>query len=155
MNRIAVVRVRGRVNASKDVEATLKMLGLNAQNHCVLISDSPVYLGMLQKIKDYATWGKIDKEDVEQLLKERGELAENAVLADTYLKKNTKFSSIEDFAEAFASFKAELDDIPKLKKVFRLHPPRKGHKTIKKPFSMGGALGNREGEIGKLLYRMR
>jgi large subunit ribosomal protein L30 len=155
MNRIAVIRVRGKVNVSKDVEATLKMLGLNAQNHCVLISDSPVYAGMLQKVKDYVTWGKVSKEDVQLLLKARGELIGNAVLTEAYLKKNTKFSSIEEFAEAFVNFKAELDDIPNLKKVFRLHPPRKGYKSIKKPFNLGGALGNRGEEIGKLLYRMR
>lgn len=154
MNRIAVVRVRGKINVNREIKDTLKMLRLNAQNHCVLISDAPTYLGMLQKVKDYVTWGKVGKEEVALLLEKRGEL-EAGKLTDEYLKKNTKFSSIEKFAEAFASFKAELDDIPNLKRVFRLHPPRKGHKTIKKPFSMGGAIGNREKEIGKLLYRMR
>jgi len=158
MHRIAVVRVKGKINVNRDIEATLKMLGLTAQNHCVLISDAPSYLGMIQKVKDYITWGSVGKEEVSLLLKMRGELAGVAgarTLTDEYLKKNTKFSSIDKFAEAFVGFKAELSDIPGMKRIFRLHPPRKGHRTIKKPFNLGGALGNRGEEIGKLLYRMR
>ena len=70
-------------------------------------------------------------------------------------KEKTKFKSIDDFAKAFANFKAELKDIPNLEPVFRLHPPRKGYRKIKRSFSEGGALGYRGKEIGSLLYRMR
>lgn len=42
------------------------------------------------------------------------------------------------------------------KKVFRLSPPVKGHARggIKKPFTLGGALGNRKTEINKLVKKM-
>ncbi len=42
------------------------------------------------------------------------------------------------------------------KKFFRLNPPRKGfgRKGIKKPFSVGGALGNRKEKISELVRRM-
>lgn len=42
------------------------------------------------------------------------------------------------------------------KKFFRLHPPRKGfeRKGIKKPFTVGGALGYRGEKINELIKRM-
>ncbi|HNR25150.1 MAG TPA: 50S ribosomal protein L30, partial [Methanobacteriaceae archaeon] len=41
-----------------------------------------------------------------------------------------------------------------LKPVFRLHPPRKGYKDIKKAFNEGGTLGYRGEDINHLLKRM-
>jgi len=153
--RLAVVRVRGRVNVRQEIEDTLKMLRLTRVNHCVFIDNRESYLGMLQKVKDYVTWGEVDAKEVALILKHRGELIGGKKLTDEYIKKNTKFKSIEDFANAFVNFKAELKDIPNLKPIFRLHPPRKGYEKIKRSFSEGGALGYRGREIGTLLYRMR
>ena len=155
MKRLAVVRVRGRVKVNQEIEDTLKMLRLTRANHCVFIDNRPSYLGMLQKVKDYVTWGEVDEEDVALILKHRGELIGGKKLTDEYVKEKTKFKSIDDFAKAFVNFKAELKDIPDLKPVFRLHPPRKGYRKIKRSFSEGGALGYRGKEIGSLLYRMR
>jgi len=155
MKRLAVVRVRGRVKVNREIEDTLKMFRLTRVNHCVFIDDRPSYLGMLRKVKDYVTWGEVDEEDVALILKHRGELIGGKKLTDEYVKEKTKFKSIDDFAKAFVNFKAELKDIPNLKPVFRLHPPRKGYRKIKRSFSEGGALGYRGKEIGSLLYRMR
>ncbi|RMF91312.1 MAG: 50S ribosomal protein L30 [Methanobacteriota archaeon] len=153
--RLAVIRIRGRVNVSREVAHTLDMLGLRRVNHAVFIDDRPSYRGMLQKIKDYVTWGEVDAGDVALILRNRGEVIGGKRLTDDYVKEKTPFKSIEDFAGRFVDFKAELEDIPGLKKVFRLHPPRKGHGSIKKAYSMGGSLGNRGGEIKGLIRRMR
>ncbi|NYT13233.1 MAG: 50S ribosomal protein L30, partial [Candidatus Methanofastidiosa archaeon] len=45
MNRLAVVRVRGRVDVRKDVQDTLKMLNLTKANHCVIIDDRESFAG--------------------------------------------------------------------------------------------------------------
>ena len=153
MTRIAVVRVRGRARVKEDVEDTLKMLRLTRVNYCTIVDDRETYLGMLNKIKDYATWGEVDGEDVAAILK-RAELAGGEKLTDDYVKKNTKYGSIDAFAKAFVGFKAELQEIPSLKLFFRLHPPRKGYGGIKKSVKEGGALGNR-GKLKELVYRMR
>lgn len=44
----------------------------------------------------------------------------------------------------------------KSSKVFALHPPRGGfeNKGTKKPYSLGGALGNRRGQINALIKKM-
>ena len=155
MKRLAVVRVRGKVHVPREVEDTLRMLRLTRVNHCVFIDDRPTYLGMLQKAKDYITWGEVTAEEVALILRNRGELVGGRKLTDAYVKERTKFKSIEDFAKAFVEFKAELKDIPNLKPVFRLHPPRKGYRSIKRSFVEGGALGYRGEAMRDLLRRMR
>ncbi|MFH1774995.1 MAG: 50S ribosomal protein L30 [Methanobacteriota archaeon] len=152
--RIAVVRVRGRTRIRKDIEDTLKMLKLTRVNYCTIVDDRETYSGMLSKVKDYVTWGEVDEEDVAAILKNRGELVGGKKLTDDYVKKNTKYSSIGAFAKSFVSFEAELQEIPNLNLFFRLHPPRKGYKGIKRSIKEGGALGNR-GKLKELIYRMR
>ncbi|WP_457554856.1 50S ribosomal protein L30 [Candidatus Pyrohabitans sp.] len=155
MRRLAVVRVRGKVGVAREVEDTLRMLRLTRVNHCVLIDDRPTYRGMLQKAKDYITWGEVTQEEVALILRNRGELQGGTRLSDAYVREHTRFESIDDFARAFVEFKAELSDIPGLKKVFRLHPPRKGYRGIKRSFVEGGALGYRGEAMRELLRRMR
>ena len=155
MQRLAVVRVRGRVGVPQEVENTLRMLKLTRVNHCVFVDDRPTYRGMLQKAKDYITWGEVTPEEVALILRSRGELAGGKRLTDAYVKEHTKFKSIDDFARAFVEFNAELSDIPRLKPVFRLHPPRKGYRGIKRSFVEGGALGYRGEAMKELLRRMR
>ena len=155
MRRLAVVRVRGKVGVAREVEDTLRMLRLTRVNHCVLIDDRPTFRGMLQKAKDYITWGEVTREEVALILRNRGELEGGRRLTDAYVKEHTSFKSIDDFARAFVEFKAELSDIPGLKPVFRLHPPRRGYRGIKRSFAEGGALGYRGEAMRELLRRMR
>lgn len=53
-------------------------------------------------------------------------------------------------------FDAELRDVPELKPVFRLRPPKRGYERegIKKPYSVGGTLGYRKEAINELLEKM-
>ncbi len=155
MKRIAVVRVRGGIGVKREILDTLEMLGLKKVNHCVIVDDRPSYMGMIKKVENFVTYGYIDAKTFATILRTRGELEGGGKVTDEYIKEHTKFNSIEEFAEAFINFKAELTDIPKLKKVFRLHPPRKGYKNIKRHFKEGGALGFRGDAINELLYRMR
>ncbi|MFY1644316.1 50S ribosomal protein L30, partial [Methanoculleus bourgensis] len=56
---------------------------------------------------------------------------------------------------ALCSGEASLRDLAEIKPVLRLHPPRKGYKTIKRTFQQGGALGYYGPQINDLLYKMR
>jgi len=152
--KLAVVRVRGDVGARQDVRDTLRMLGLTRVNHCVLIDDSPTYKGMLQRAKDMITWGEASRDALEALLRKRGRLVGDKRLSDEYVKSNTQFPSISEFAEAVHSGKAELSAVPGLKKVFRLRPPSKGYEATKRSFKDMGSLGYRGEKINELLARM-
>jgi len=150
----AVIRVRGKINVRKSINDTLKMLRLNRINHCVIIPESPEYKGMLKKAKDYITWGEIEPKVLEQLLTSRGKLLGDQPVTDKNMKAVSKFKSISQFSTEITTDKAKLTDIKELKPVLRLHPPRKGYEGIKRPFSLGGALGYRGDKINDLIRRM-
>jgi len=149
----AVIRVRGTVNVRHDIKKTLEMLRLNRVNHCVLVEESDSFKGMLQKAKDYITWGEIEKETLIELIKKRGRLLGDKPIDEDYLKK-TPFKSIEELAEAIIEGKIRYGDLPRIKPVFRLSPPRKGYEGIKRAYTVGGALGYRGKDINELIMRM-
>jgi large subunit ribosomal protein L30 len=151
----AVVQVRGVVNTRQDIKDTLKMLRLHHINHCVLVADTPENLGMIRKVQDYVAYGEVDAGTLETLLTTRGRVVGDAPLTDEYVKSNSTFSNIVEFAMALSKGESKLRDIPGLKPVLRLHPPRKGYKTTKRTFVQGGALGYYGQEINTLLYKMR
>ncbi|MBS3052015.1 MAG: uL30 family ribosomal protein [Candidatus Aenigmarchaeota archaeon] len=68
----AIVRIRGTANISKDKEDTLKMLNLPRINTCTIVPDTPQYLGMMRKVKDYVAFGPIKKETIDELVKKKG-----------------------------------------------------------------------------------
>tara|TARA_Y100000310_G_C20690729_1_gene822017 strand:- start:1257 stop:1730 length:474 start_codon:yes stop_codon:yes gene_type:complete len=153
--RIAIIRIRGKQKMKSEVADTLKMLRLYRQNGCVVVPSKPTYLGMINKAKDYITWGEIDEETFKELLIKRGKIAGNKPLTEEYMKNNAKVG-FDEFVKEYFDFKKELKDVPGFKCFFKLTPPSKGfgRKGIKKPFSMGGALGYRMNKINDLIKRM-
>jgi large subunit ribosomal protein L30 len=150
----AVVRVRGKINIKPDIKRTLQLLRLTRTNHCVLIDESINIKGMLQVVKDYISWGEIEKEILSNLLIKRGKLIGDKELTEGYIKSATSYNSIEKLSEAIIDNKIKYKDIPDIKPIFRLNPPKKGYKGIKKSFTNNGALGYRGKEINKLIERM-
>ena len=156
MNKnIAIIRIRGRTGVNRKVNDTLDMMRLYKQNGCVIVPNNPQFLGMIQRAKDYITWGEIDKETFTLLFTKRGRVAGNKELTEDYLKQHLKMDT-KAFIEAFFDFQKKLKDIPGLKPYFRLSPPSKGFERggIKSPFSMGGSLGYRKDKINELIRRM-
>ena len=111
--KYGAILIRGFIGMKKDVKDTLKMLNLNRTNTLVVLDVDPIRKGMLEKVKDYITYGELDSETLKKL--------------------------------------AEKD---KDAKVFRLHPPRGGFVSVKKPFTKKGDLGYRGKEINKLVGKM-
>ena len=150
----AVIRVRGSVNVNTKIKDTLKLLRLNRVNHCVIIPDIKTYSGMLQKVKDYVTWGEVKPETLAKMIIHRGKLVGGVNVSDKYLKENSDFKSIMSFAKAISAGEAKYSDLKDIKPIIRLHPPRKGYEGIKRSFQVGGALGYRGDEINTLIDRM-
>lgn len=148
----AVIRVRGSVDVRKDIKDTLAMLRLHKINHAVLVDETQSYKGMLQKAKDYITWGEIDKDTLASLIKKRGRLPGNKKITKEYIK-DKGYPTFEEFAEAIIKGETKLEDLD-MKPVFRLHSPRKGYESVKKSFKEGGSLGYRGNEINELIQRM-
>jgi large subunit ribosomal protein L30 len=151
----AVVRVRGQVNVRYTIEDTMKMLRLHKVNHCVLVPENPHFKGMVQKVKDYVAYGKVDAKTLAEILETRGRLEGDTRLTEEYVRENTAYDSIQAFADAVIAGETSLKAVPKLKPVFRLHPPRKGHAGIKRTVQQGGELGDHGDNINALLHKMR
>ncbi|MHC1631349.1 MAG: 50S ribosomal protein L30 [Methanotrichaceae archaeon] len=148
-----IVRLRSSVNTRPEIKDTLKMLHLHRVNHCVVVPENPQYKGMIQKVKDYVAWGEIDENLLAMMLEKRGRLSGNKRLADQLIRENTHYKTIKEFAAAVCNDVISLKDLG-IKPVFRLHPPRKGHRGIKKTVKEGGELGYHD-SIGDLIFKMR
>ena len=138
---IAAVRIRGRTMVRTTVVDAMNMLRLYKNNFCVVLPNTPTYIGMLKQAKDYITWGEIDDETFKLLVEKRGEEFHGR---ETDKKKKIVYN---DFF---------LINNKKLKRYFRLNAPKKGfgRKGIKYPYKTGGALGYRGAAINELIKRM-
>ncbi len=138
--KLAVVLIRGMVNMTGSVKRTLALLNLTRKNHCVVIINNPVNLGMVKKVKDYVTWGPVTEETFKELVDKRGK-EYTARLTDSRNKYSYRALDING---------------KKYRPFFTLNPPKKGfgRKGIKVAFKVGGALGDRGDKINDLIKRM-
>ena len=140
-NKIAVIRVRGQIGIKKPIDDTLKMLRLYRKNYCIVAEGSEANIGMIKKVKDYATYGEIDDETYKLLVEKRGE----------------EFKGREQDSKGIIKYKKFVEvGNKKIKPFFRLSPPRKGfeRKGLKYSYQNGGALGYRGKDINDLIKRM-
>ena len=139
--KIAVVRVRGGINVNQKIKDTFNLLRLYNKNYCVVLNNTQVIMGMVNKIKDYITWGEINDEIYNLLIEKRGQ---------EYKGRE------KDSKEKINYKKFIVINNKKYKPFFRLNPPRKGYgrKGIKIAFKVGGALGYRAEKINELIKRM-
>ncbi len=151
-----VIRVRSDRGVKPKIRHTMSMLNLTKVNHAVLVPDTPAYAGMLQKAKDYVTWGEVDADRISELISQRGRMIGDKPITNAVIKSGSEFSTINALSKAIASGDARTNAVEGMKPVFRLHPPRgaKGWGGIKRSFSTGGALGFRGEAISDLVGRM-
>jgi large subunit ribosomal protein L30 len=140
-DRIAIVRIRGGIDVKYTIKHALTLLRLYRANFCVVVPRTSTYLGLLNKIKDYVTYGEINEETFNLLVEKRGE---------EYKGRET------DRRGKITYSKFIIVNNKKYKPFFRLNPPKGGfeRKGIKTPFNIGGALGNRKQMINDLIKRM-
>ncbi|MBS3136811.1 uL30 family ribosomal protein [Candidatus Woesearchaeota archaeon] len=70
---VVAVRIRGLVRVPGHIKDTLQMLNLHKKNFCCVYKDTPSIRGMLQKVKDYITFGTIDYALYTQIVEKRAE----------------------------------------------------------------------------------
>jgi large subunit ribosomal protein L30 len=71
MTKIAIIRIRGTDDVKSGIESTLRMLKLHKKHTCSIYAKTDVLMGMLQKCKDYVTFGEIDEETYKLLVEKR------------------------------------------------------------------------------------
>jgi large subunit ribosomal protein L30 len=149
-----VIRIRGTNSVDKRVEDTMRMIRLKAANNCTLLPETDEVKGMLQKAKDFITWGEISKETLAKLLEKRlrTRVNEKKIVAEN-LKEITKFDSFDALAGALIEGKEKINKIDSVHPMFRLTPPSKGFKSVTDAYPRGD-LGYRGKEINGLVERM-
>ena len=83
-----VIRARSDRGVTVKIRDTMAMLNLTRVNHATILPSAPSYLGMLNKAKDYITWGEVDSELIANLLKERGRMVGDKPVTDKSIKEN-------------------------------------------------------------------
>ena len=153
-NSILVIRIRGTLNVSKREEDTLRMLRVDRNNYATLIDNRADYKGMLQKAKDWITWGEPTLETVKEMLVKRGKAPGDEKLTEEYVKE-LGYEGFDDLAAKLVNCELSINKIEGIKPFFRLHPPKKGFKkSVKRPYLSKGELGYRGEAINELALRM-
>ncbi|OLS23694.1 MAG: 50S ribosomal protein L30P [Candidatus Heimdallarchaeota archaeon LC_3] len=154
--RLAIIRIRGINNVRRDINDTIGLMNLRRINNLSFVDNRVDYKGMLQKSKDFITWGEPSVPVVSAVFKKWGRVLGDKPLTDEFMKGNSNYKTIDEFAKAFVELKAEISDVITLKPFFRLHPPKGGFKGkgIKYAYKANGALGYRGSEIDALIKQM-
>jgi large subunit ribosomal protein L30 len=79
MAKVAAVLVRGLIGSRSEVRDTLSMLRLRKKHTCVVMENNPHTQGMLQRSKDFITFGPVADETIVALQKARKPVHEGAL----------------------------------------------------------------------------
>ncbi len=137
---ILVIRISGDVEIPLKVKEALFRLRIRRKYTATIIEDTKENQDLLQFLRNFIAFGKIDKETLSLLIEKRS----------IPIKKGKKIVPA-DVAEQIAKKGLAESDI---KPYFRLHPPRGGidtkfHFPIRK-----GVLGDNKEKINDLVRRM-
>jgi len=147
-----IVRVRGSLHARHDVTETLRHLHLTRPNHATVVPEVSSMRGMLTAVQGYVTWGEAEPETVSLLLQQRGETMAGSKLTAAAVDEILPGKDLSALTRTVAE--SGLLQVRGLKPLFRLHAPKGGWRSTKKPFTLGGSLGYRGRAINELVRRM-
>ncbi|WP_455276116.1 50S ribosomal protein L30 [[Eubacterium] cellulosolvens] len=154
---LVAIRLRGTVGLDPNTIETFNSLNLPRKYNAVFLQKRPEIDGMLKKVKDFITWGEVNKESMEMVLRKRGRLTGNKKLTNEFVKEKLQLNSIEEVTKALWDTKMTLKHLRDVgvRPVFRLHPPKGGFKkSTKRSYKSGGELGYRQDNINELLKKM-
>ena len=115
---LVAVRVRGTVSAQREVRETLELLHLTHTNHGLLLDSRPAYLGMLQRVNNYVTWGEPTKEIVSMMLQKRAKLTGSKKLTDEYIQK-AGYKSFDNFSRSHSKLQSRIPKIARCPTSFQ------------------------------------
>lgn len=72
MSKVAVILVRGFLDMSEEVKDTMRRLNLQRKLCCVVVETTPSIQGMIDKVRNFVTFGEISDETYKLLVEKRG-----------------------------------------------------------------------------------
>ncbi len=134
---IIAIRISGLVEMLKRNQETLFRMHLRRKYSAVLLKENEETKNLLQIVRNFVAYGKIDSKILEELIAKRGKSKDN---------KKVDAKKIMEIIEKDGFEKSGL------KPFFRLHPPRGGINS--KAHYPKGVLGDNKEEINELVRRM-
>lgn len=144
------IKIRNSNSSTKKIKNALETLKLDRIHSCMVYPENKSNFGSLKKVKDWVTYGEINKDTLTKLLKKRGK-ANSGDLVDSL--DSTSYEDMENMAEDLVNGDKRPQNL-NLKLPFHLSPPSKGYKNRSKSFNQNGSLGDRGKEINQFLKRM-
>jgi large subunit ribosomal protein L30 len=83
--KLAAIRIRNITKADGKMRGTLDMLGLRKSHTCVIVPNTEAMRGMINKVKDYVTYGEIEEETAKMLEQKRGKKGKDGARKDFHL----------------------------------------------------------------------
>ncbi len=68
---LAVLRVRGNIGVRRDIEDTMKMLGLKKKHALAVLPRTDSIIGMIKKVESFVIWGELSQEMLEKFSGQR------------------------------------------------------------------------------------
>ncbi|ELP93086.1 60S ribosomal protein L7, putative [Entamoeba invadens IP1] len=161
---IVAIRIRGINNVSPKIRKTLKLLKLRQINNAVFIRANASTLKMLKIVEPYITYGYPSLKTVSDLIYARGALKmkgdRQKITSNELVKKvfdkRADIVCVEDIVHEIFTVGKNFKLVNSALAPFKLNN-QKGklaRKNKKIHFILGGAFGNRETMINKLLRTM-
>ncbi len=148
-----VVRIKGQADVPYWARTTLNLLKLEKKFRATIIPAKENTLGMLNKIKHYASWQEIDISITKELLEKKARKSGYQKITPEDISQ-LGFKTIDELAISLTEGKTSLSKLKPLKPWFALAPPRKGFKkSTKKLYGEKGILGHNK-ELGEIVRRM-
>lgn len=136
---ILAIRIVGQAALRRDIEETLKRLNIHRKLTATLIdANDKVMHGMMMSVRDFVAYQEVSDDVIKQLILKRGQTLDGHAIAE------------KDVAKIMEQIKKGEW---KIKRYFRLHPPRGGFKKSTKIAYPKGILGDNK-DIAKLVERM-
>jgi large subunit ribosomal protein L30 len=135
---IVVLRIAGQAGIRTDVEETLRRLNIHRKLACTLVDSKDNKFEMAKSVRDFVSYGEISDELVKQIIINRGETLKGEKIAEKDVPKILEGIKKGEW---------------KIKRFFRLHPPRGSFKKSTKIAAPKGILGENK-DISKLIERM-
>src|SRR3989338_6768875 len=110
---IIVIRISGQVEMHTYSKETLFRMHLRKKYSAVLLKEIKENQPILQAVRNFVAYGKIDEKTIEELILKRGKPLDNKI-------KKIDSKKIAEIIEKDGIENAGI------KPFFRLHPPRKG-----------------------------
>lgn len=148
-----IVRISGQADVPYWASHTMQLMKLERKYRATILPAKENTLGMLNKIKHYVSWTRLDAALALELLEKKARKSGYRRMTTDDISE-LGFDDMERMADELASGSAVLSKLKPLKPWFALAPPRHGfRKSTKRLAGQKGILGNND-DLAEIVRRM-